>query len=92
MCEHPGQAVRQHCMQPLGLNVTQTAGLLGVSRKTLSMILNGKAGITPEMAVRLALVFNTRAESWLYRQADYDLSQVDRYQIRTQVRPLPGAG
>jgi len=88
MSEHPGQAVRQRCMQPLGLNVTQAAGLLGVSRKTLSMILNGKAGITPEMAVRLALVFNTRAEKWLYRQADYDLSQVDRDQLQCQTRSL----
>lgn len=88
MSEHPGQAVRQQCMQPLGLNVTQAAGLLGVSRKTLSMILNGKAGITPEMAVRLALVFNTCAENWLYRQADYDLSQVDRDQLQCQARSL----
>jgi addiction module HigA family antidote len=59
---HPGEVLRELCLKPLGLTVTQTARALGVSRKTLSSILNGRAGISPEMAVRLSLAFGTTAE------------------------------
>ena len=62
---HPGEVLRKLCLKPLGLNVTQAAKALGVSRKTLSAILNGRAGVSPEMAVRLSIAFNTTAESWL---------------------------
>ena len=70
---HPGEVLRALCLDPLGLTVTEAARALGVSRKTLSSILNGRAGISPEMAVRLSLAFDTSAESWLNQQAQYDL-------------------
>jgi len=65
---HPGEVLRELCLEPLGLSVTQAAQALGVSRKTLSSILNGRSGISPEMAVRLSIAFNTTAESWLRQQ------------------------
>jgi len=70
---HPGEALRELCLEPLGLTVTDAAKALGVSRKTLSAILNGRAGISPEMAVRLSIAFGTSAESWLNQQIQYDL-------------------
>jgi addiction module HigA family antidote len=70
---HPGEILRELCLEPLGLTVTRAAQALGVSRKTLSAILNGKAGISPEMAIRLSMAFDTSAESWLNQQAQYDL-------------------
>jgi addiction module HigA family antidote len=65
--------LRELCLEPLGLTVTDAAKALGVSRKTLSAILNGRAGISPEMAVRLSIAFGTSAESWLNQQIQYDL-------------------
>ncbi len=70
---HPGEILREFCIEPLGLSVTRTAEALGVSRKTLSAILNGRAGISPEMAIRLSKAFGTSAESWLNQQVQYDL-------------------
>jgi addiction module HigA family antidote len=70
---HPGEVLRELCLEPLGLTVTEAAKALGVSRKTLSAILNGRAGISPEMAVRLSIAFDTSAESWLNQQIQYDL-------------------
>ncbi|MBW7930930.1 MAG: HigA family addiction module antidote protein [Gammaproteobacteria bacterium] len=70
---HPGAILRGLCLEPLGLSVTDTAKALGVSRKTLSAILNGRAGISPEMAVRLSIAFDTTAESWLNQQLQFDL-------------------
>lgn len=70
---HPGEILRGLCLEPLGLSVTDTAKALGVSRKTLSAVLNGRAGISPEMAVRLSIAFDTTAESWLNQQIQYDL-------------------
>jgi addiction module HigA family antidote len=72
---HPGEVLRELCLKPLGLTVTQAARALDVSRKTLSGILNGRAGISPEMAVRLSLAFGTSAESWMNQQIQYDLWQ-----------------
>lgn len=65
---HPGEVLRELCLEPLGLTGTRAAGALGVSRKTLSAILIGRAGISPEMAVRLSIAFGTSAESWLRQQ------------------------
>lgn len=62
---HPGEVLKELCVEPLGVTVTDAAKALDVSRKTLSSILNGKAGISPEMAVRLSIAFNTSSESWL---------------------------
>ena len=71
---HPGEVLRELCFAPLGLTVTEAARALGVSRKTLSGILNGRAGISPEMAIRLSIAFGTTAESWLHQQLQYDLA------------------
>lgn len=70
---HPGEILRELCLEPLDINVTQAAKALGVSRKTLSAILNGRAGISTEMAIRLSLAFDTSPESWLNQQTQYDL-------------------
>ena len=72
---HPGEIIRELCLEPLNITVTKAAGALGVSRKTLSAILNGRAGISPEMAMRLAMAFDTTPESWLNQQMRYDLWQ-----------------
>jgi addiction module HigA family antidote len=70
---HPGEILRELCLEPLGLTITDAATALGVSRKTLSSILNGRAGISPEMALRLSIAFDTTPESWLSQQSQYDL-------------------
>lgn len=70
---HPGEALRELCLEPLNLTITAAASALGVSRKTLSAILNGRAGISPEMALRLSIAFDTTPESWLQQQTQYDL-------------------
>jgi addiction module HigA family antidote len=70
---HPGEILKELCLEPLDLSVTRAAQALGISRKTLSAILNGRAGISPEMAIRLSIAFDTSAESWLNQQAQYDL-------------------
>jgi addiction module HigA family antidote len=70
---HPGEVIKSLCLEPLELSVTQAAKALGVRRKTLSAILNGRAGISPEMAVRLSIAFGTSAESWRNLQLQYDL-------------------
>ena len=81
---HPGLVVLQECIEPLGLTITQSAEALGVTRNTLSELVNGKRGISPEMAVRLSKVFGGSAESWLVQQAQYDLTQVrvDRMKLK----------
>lgn len=75
---HPGEILRSLCLEPLKLSVTDAAKALGVSRKTLSAVLNGRAGISPEMAVRLSIAFDTSSESWLNQQVQYDLWQAEK--------------
>ncbi len=75
---HPGQVVRELCLEPLGLTVTAAAKGLGLSRKALSELLNGRSGISPEMAIRLSKAFGGSAESWLRQQMQYDLWQAQR--------------
>jgi addiction module HigA family antidote len=75
---HPGAIIKELCLEPLGLTVTDAAKALDISRKTLSAIINGKAGISPEMAVRLSIAFNTSSESWLSQQSQYDLWQAEQ--------------
>ena len=70
---HPGEVIRELCLEPLGLSVTKAAKALGVSRNTLSSLLNGETGISPQMAVRLSIAFDTTAESWMNQQVQYDL-------------------
>lgn len=72
---HPGETVRYDCLEPLGLSVTAGAKALGVSRKQLSDLVNCKAGISPEMAIRLAKVFGSSARTWYRLQASYDIAQ-----------------
>lgn len=85
---HPGKVLRQLCLEPLGLTVTQMAEALGVSRKTLSAILNERAGISPEMAVRLSIAFGTSSESWLNQQVQYDLWQAEQHRRELRVKKL----
>ena len=85
---HPGEVLRQLCIEPLGLSVTEAAKGLGVSRKTLSAILNGRAGISSEMAVRLSLAFGTSAESWMNHQVQYDLSLAEKQRKSLRVIKL----
>jgi antitoxin HigA-1 len=75
---HPGEVLRQLCLDPLNLTVTDVARSLGVSRKALSSGLNGRTDISPEMAVRLSIAFNTTAESWLNQQLQYDLWHAEK--------------
>lgn len=85
---HPGEILRELCLDPMELTVTDAAEALGVSRKTLSSILNGRAGISPEMAVRLSIAFNTSAESWLKQQVQYDLWVAEQNRRKLKVKRL----
>lgn len=85
---HPGEILRELCLEPLGLSITRAAEALGVSRKTLSAILNGRTGISPEMAIRLSIAFDTSAESWLNQQTQYDLWQARQKQREIKVERL----
>ncbi len=85
---HPGEVLRELCLEPLELNVSEAAKALGVSRKTLSAILNGRAGISPEMAVRLSIAFDTSAESWLNQQTQYDLWLAEKRRKHLRVEKL----
>ena len=88
---HPGEIIRDLCLEPLGLSVTDAAEALGVSRKTLSSILNGRSGISPEMALRLSKAFNTSPESWLNQQVQYDLWHAKKESKGIKVKKLYAA-
>ena len=88
---HPGEVLRKLCVGPMGLSITEAAEALGVSRQTLSAILNGRAGISPEMAVRLSLAFGTSAESWMNQQAQYDLWEAEKKRKSLKVKRLSAA-
>jgi len=88
---HPGEIIRELCLEPLELSVTAAAEGLGVSRKTLSAILNGHAGISPEMALRLSMAFDTTPESWLNQQTQYDLWTAKRVKKKLRVKKLCAA-
>lgn len=85
---HPGEIIKLLCLEPLGVTVTEASKALGVSRKTLSAILNGRAGVSPEMAVRLSIAFGTSAESWLNQQTQYDLWHAERRRKQLRVMKL----
>ncbi|MCS4116309.1 addiction module HigA family antidote [Salinibacter ruber] len=74
---HPGEVVREDCIEPLDLTITEAAEGLGVSRKHLSALVNGRAGISPKMAIRLSKAFGGSPESWLSQQMQYDLRQAE---------------
>ena len=86
---HPGLSVRHDCLEPLGLSVSRAALLLGVSRKQLSDLVNGHAGISPEMAIRLDKAFGGGAETWHRLQATYDLAQALKKADRIDVQRVP---
>ena len=88
---HPGEVLKKLCLEPLGLTVTDAAKALGVSRKTLSMVVNGRAGISPEMAIRLSIAFDTSAESWLNQQIQFDLWQAEQHRSELKVKRLSAA-
>jgi len=79
---HPGLVVLEECIEPSGLTITDAAAALGVTRNTLSELVNGKRGISPEMAVRISQVFGGTEEGWLAQQAQYDLAQVHRERLQ----------
>jgi addiction module HigA family antidote len=87
---HPGEFIKEVCLLPLHLTITKAAHELGVTRKALSELLNGKTGISIEMALRLAKAFNTTPESWLTQQMNYDLWQAKKKkkQIEAEVKTL----
>ncbi|MCY3604744.1 MAG: HigA family addiction module antitoxin [Gammaproteobacteria bacterium] len=82
---HPGLSIMENCLRPAGLNVSQAARMLGVARHTLSRVLHGHAGISPEMALRLEKAGWSNAEFWLRRQTSYDLAQVRRTEDQLRV-------
>src|SRR6202167_633862 len=81
---HPGGLVLRQCIEPLGLTITDAAAALGVTRTTLSELVNGRRGVSAEMAVRLSKVFGGSAESWLLQQAQYELAHLrtDHLQLK----------
>lgn len=87
---HPGTILRELCIRALGLSVTDAAEGLGVSRVTLSRLLNGRAGVSPEMAVRLAKAFGSTPEHWLRLQMHYDIRQAERSASKIKVKRFAG--
>ena len=83
---HPGELIREICIEPLGLSVTEAAKGLGITRKTLSSLLNGHSAVTPMMAIRLSKAFGGSPESWLSHQLYYDLWQAQKKTKKLKVR------
>ncbi|MBN2321786.1 MAG: HigA family addiction module antidote protein [Acidobacteria bacterium] len=83
---HPGGSIRRACLEPLGLSVTEGAGILGISRQALNNVINGKSGISPEMAIRLSKAFGGSAETWLQMQLAYDLAVARSKESKIKVR------
>lgn len=86
--KHPGLLVKSLCLEPLGLSVTEAAKALKVSRPTLSKLLNGHINISPEMAVRISIVFSTSDKLWVDLQAGYDLWKAQRKKNKLHLKPL----
>ena len=85
---HPGRIVREECIEPLGLTVTKAARALGVTRQTLNNIVNERAGVSPEMAIRLSKAFGSSPEVWLGIQMEYDLAQAERKASQIKVERI----
>lgn len=88
---HPGEVVRRQCLEPLGLTVTEAAKGLGVSRNTLSMLVNGRLGISPEMAIRLSQGFGGSPESWLQQQLQYNLWLAKQHADKIKIKKFKAA-
>ena len=93
---HPGRIVRQECLEPLGLTVTDAAKALGVSRNALSELLNERRGVSPEMAIRLAKAFGSAPEVWAGLQLDWEMARAlkdaDRIAVERVARPAAAKG
>jgi antitoxin HigA-1 len=85
---HPGRIIRQECIEPLGLTITDAAARLGVTRQALNNLINGKAGISPEMSIRLSKAFGSKPEVWLGLQMEYDLAEAEKYAGKIKVRRI----
>ena len=88
---HPGEIIREFCVEPSDLTVTEAAEALGVARKTLSTLLNGRAGISPEMALRLSKVFGRTPEGWLRLQLQFDLWKAEQSFDISQLKRIEAA-
>lgn len=85
---HPGEIIRELCLEPLGISITKAAELLGVSRKTLSELVNAKSSISTEMAFRLSKAFGGSVESWLTQQMHYDISEAKHLEKSIKVKKI----
>ena len=85
---HPGIIIKQECLEPLELSITRAADILGVTRLTLSNVVNGKNGVSPEMAIRLSKAFGSSPEVWLGLQMDYDLAQAEKKSSRIKAKKV----
>ena len=81
---HPGEIVKHECLEPLGLSVTRAAKGLGISRQTLSELVNERAGVSVQMALRLSMSFGSTPEAWLALQTAYDLARARREKIEVE--------
>ena len=88
---HPGEVIRELCLEPLCIPVTDAAKGLGVTRKALSELLNGRSGVSPSMALRLAIAFDSSPESWLNMQQQYDLYRARKNPALRRVKKLKAA-
>lgn len=86
--KHPGCLVKSLCLEPLGLSVTEAAKALKVSRPTLSKLLNGRINISPEMAIRISVVFSTSDKLWVDLQAGYDLWKAQQKKHKLHLKPI----
>ena len=73
---HPGLILQEHYLEPLNLNISELSDMLKISRKTVSKIVNGRGSVTPNMALRLSVTFDTTPELWLNLQSNHDLWKV----------------
>jgi len=85
---HPGRIIRQECIEPLGLTITEAAARLGVTRQALNNVINGKAGVSPEMSIRLSKAFGSKADVWLGLQMEYDLAEAEKHAGKIKVRRI----
>jgi len=85
---HPGLSVRHDCIEAVGLTITQAAEILGVTRQTLNNLVNGKSGVSADMAIRLDKAFGGGAETWLRLQMAYDLAQARQHESDIHVKPV----
>ena len=85
---HPGRIIRQECIEPLGLTITEAAARLGVTRQTLNNVINRKAGVSPEMSIRLSKAFGSKPDVWLGLQMEYDLAEAEKHAGKIKVRRI----